>query len=137
MKLNKINEVKRLSEISKDSLVAMEISEDQMRKIRSLENERTEIVMMLEQRLREMILMIHPNDLTSKFDTSATLFEATYRIVKEIEKKTFGNKGQNYETQNCKAFNQQFDQLEKSVVAVTETNNRAEFSFIFDINKVL
>ena len=96
-KLTRLNQLKTLNEGQENVVVEMKISEDQLRNLSAMINEYTEIVWMLEQRLRGVSTLVGESDLSPKFDVSCSLIESTHKLIKDVERRLAGYKFQNYE----------------------------------------
>lgn len=122
---------------SQNSKLVLEIPEQQLKALTILDAKYDELVDILQRKLKHLFVLINPNDLSPRFNMDETLLENAYKFTKEFERKVGSSKPQNYETQNCKTFNQQFDAIEKIIVQTNSENaNRLENNFIFDINRV-
>ena len=122
---------------SQNSKLVLEIPEQQLKALAVLDAKYAELVDILQRKLKHLFVLINPNDLSPRFNMDKTLLENSYKFTKEFERKVGPSKPQNYETQNCKTFNQQFDAMEKIIVQTNSENaNRLENNFIFDINRV-
>ena len=136
-KLKQKDDLSILEKHSHNSKLVLEIPEPQLRALNVLDTKYLELVDIIQRKLKHLFLLINPNDLSPRFNMDETLFENCFKFTKEFERKMGFAKPQNYETQNCKTFNQQFDAMEKIIVQTNSENaNRLENNFIFDINRV-
>lgn len=137
LKMQRKVDSEKLRPLEEAGTVRIEIPERQLLLLQQMHTKFEEIASLIDRRLKELNILINPTDITPRFRAEETLLENAYKFVRDVERKSVGLKPQNYETQNCKNFNQLFDGIEKVIVQTNpEQTNKGEISFMYDLNKI-
>lgn len=137
LKMKRKVDAAKLEAAEENATVKIEIPEQQLLLLQKMHTKFDEITSLIDRRLKQLNVLINPTDITPRFRAEETLLENAYKFVRDVERKSIGLKPQNYETQNCKNFNQLFDGIEKIIVQTNpEQTNKGEISFMYDLNKI-